>query len=581
MSSGLPSRILLVLVAVALVAVVIRLSEARSGSAALLRVGTKDVGALRHEAFQLDAPARLAVSAAGSFESDSVLAAYGWIVRRADRAVVWQMTPDRVARGRGTLALAEDTLALEPGVYDAYFATYGDPDARGAGRPGRVRRPWGSDRSKWHFALTATDEGAGHGFRRLDRADREAAAPGGPDLLWGSGAVGVGGYEAYGFEVRQPVSLRLYAQGEVRGGEARDVAWIDDLSTGRRVWTFSEGNTDPGGGAARNRKFNGTLRLPPGLYRAVYQGDGEHGPGAWVGNPPLDPMAYGLFLFTPDANAVGTLDPWGRLPRLLEMAPLGNNVDRQAEFTLADSLRVWVYAVGELSSSGSRWDYADLFREGERVWEMSRADSRPAGGADRNRIAEAYLALPPGRYTLRVRTDGSHSFGSWSGEAPHHPERWGVTVFALSPDFRPETVAVEEPGAPEAPPPPDLPSAGQAELPIRLAPLGNDQRVARTFRLEEETTLRVHAVGEIIRSERYDYGRILDESGEVVWEMTRENTEHAGGASKNRRFLGPVSLPAGTYTVEFVSDGSHAFGDFRGDGPDEPSAWGITVEAQP
>ena len=75
-----------------------------------------------------------------------------------------------------------------------------------------------------------------------------------------------------------------------------------------------------------------------------------------------------------------------------------------------------------------------------------------------------------------------------------------------------------------------------------------------------------------------DYGWIEDaKSGRRVWEMTYRTTEHAGGASKNRRFEGAIKLPAGNYVLRYETDGSHSFGNWNAAPPDDPEAWGITV----
>src|SRR5690606_11040748 len=122
-------------------------------------------------------------------------------------------------------------------------------------------------------------------------------------------------------------------------------------------------------------------------------------------------------------------------------------------------------------------------------------------------------------------------------------------------------------------------SGGAAELPIRLAPLGNDQTARRTFTLERRTPLRIRAVGELIRTSRYDYGWITDDrADDLVWEMTRSATEPAAGVDKTRVFHGTVTLGPGTFTVHFTTDASHAYGDFGQGAPADPAAWGITVE---
>ncbi len=550
-----------------------------------------DAEDLRHAAFRLDRPTTLAIEAVGSFEDDETLVAHGWIVRREDRAVVWEMTPESVRRGRGTLALAEEDVTLDPGTYDVYFSTFGNSTYFGGNadtfveeiirRLSRGKRAWESDKSKWALRINPASAADGRYVHRLEKKDDLNAAPIGPTLLWAGGPAYRGEYLSYGFELDRPTRLRIEATGEFLGSPA-DFGWIDDLSTGERIWTLTEENTEPAGGSRKNRRFEGTLDLAPGIYRAAYQTDGSHDVKSWNAAPPTDPGAYGLFLFTDEPERIASFDPWVRLPKIAQITEVGDDAMETATFTLSDSAQAWVYAVGELSDPGERYDYGWLVREGEgTVWEMEYDRTRNAGGASRNRVEEAYLALAPGMYTLHFESDDSHSPERWRGSKPYHPERWGVTLFALSRDFQPVTVDRQSEGERPASriPAPLAAVGGEVELPILLAPLGVDQEVRRTFALDRETRLRIVAVGEIIRMDRYDYGWITDDrADDVVWEMTRSNTESAGGSRKNRRFEGTVTLPAGTYTVHFVTDDSHAYGDFSQGAPDDPEAWGITVE---
>jgi hypothetical protein len=111
-----------------------------------------------------------------------------------------------------------------------------------------------------------------------------------------------------------------------------------------------------------------------------------------------------------------------------------------------------------------------------------------------------------------------------------------------------------------------------------LVRMGDSERARTTFRLERETTLRVYALGEGVNGDMVDYGWIEDAaSGRVVWEMSYDATEPAGGARKNRAFEGTVRLPAGSYVLHYKSDGSHSYEDWNDDAPDDAASWGITV----
>ena len=100
----------------------------------------------------------------------------------------------------------------------------------------------------------------------------------------------------------------------------------------------------------------------------------------------------------------------------------------------------------------------------------------------------------------------------------------------------------------------------------------------RAFELDREAKLHIQAVGEITFSSQYDYGWIERvDDGDIVWEMLLDNTQPAGGAERNRRFDGVVTLSPGRYVARFITDASHHYGFFGDEAPDDPEAWGITV----
>ena len=618
------SRLLLGVLGVLVVAVVLRRSAPVPEPKATITFGTAwDTDELRHRAFQVERDAPLDLTAIGSFgsrasdERGDQLAVFGWIVRRSDGEIVWQMTPDAAERlegDGGTLAQVTDRVTLQPGLYDAYFTTYGfDEDDHFWNRA-----PWKADDRDWRFRLD--DGGAGVLTNAAGGADfAEGAGRGmGPEVIYRTGPVRSHTERAAYLRVSEPTAVRLRTVGEVprQSGdsfEQQDYAFLQNVYTGRPVWEMTRAATEPAGGHPRNRRADAVLTLQPGLYRAGFRTDGGHGPGDWWMAPPLDPLGWGLTLAYADpddatSSTVQEVD-LSHLPVIASLAPLGNDERRASRFEVQDSLRVLALGLGEMRSS-ARYDYAWLVREPDAdggvpvtVWETTYAESEPAGGESRNRRTEAALTLAPGTYTLHAQTDDSHSADGWHDTAPHDAEHWGATLFAFDPDYAgapaTEIRVPSDPGNEWAvpPPPPDAgvpapPPQPLAQplavpdvqaLPVRLLATGPNERLAAGFELKAPARVQVTALGELSLSSRYDYGwieRVRDgQPPERVWEMTIDNAPYAGGMRRNRAAEAVIELPAGRYAARYQTDASHDPSGFVPDAaPDQPERYGLTVE---
>jgi hypothetical protein len=128
-----------------------------------------------------------------------------------------------------------------------------------------------------------------------------------------------------------------------------------------------------------------------------------------------------------------------------------------------------------------------------------------------------------------------------------------------------------------------IPSARQQnpQAIVQIIEVTDDQYLKEGFSISQKMDLQIYALGEGLQNAREmaDYAWIVDaQSRKRVWEMTRDNTEHAGGASKNRIFNNNITLPAGDYLVYYVSDDSHSFQEWNSFPPDDPRYWGITIK---
>ncbi len=117
---------------------------------------------------------------------------------------------------------------------------------------------------------------------------------------------------------------------------------------------------------------------------------------------------------------------------------------------------------------------------------------------------------------------------------------------------------------------------------LQINGVKNNQNLARGFSLKNDLQIHIYMLGEgsVKSGQMYDYAWITNaDTRERVWEAAMRNSEHAGGAEKNRLITDNITLPAGNYLVHFISDDSHSAQEFNQMPPYDPGNWGITLVA--
>jgi hypothetical protein len=256
---------------------------------------------------------------------------------------------------------------------------------------------------------------------------------------------------------------------------------------------------------------------------------------------------------------------------IAEILQPDNNLYASKGFSLAQPMQVEVTAIGE--NAGMADDFADYgwivnAETRKRVWSMAEAVSDPAGGAEKNKLVIDRLNLPKGDYVVYYVTDDSHTYDDWNAVPPYNPQAYGIRVNALRKDDLKYVKPYQD-------------TYSQAAL-IAIVRAGNDFFETIPFRVAKDCDVRVYAIGEYGESSDAfaDYGwieRVGD--NDLYWEMTERNTQHAGGASKNRAFDDVVHLTAGDYVLGFVTDDSHAYGDWNSGPPYDQKNYGISIYA--
>ena len=539
---------------------------------------------LYREGFSLRQGTDVLIEAVGSgrMEGGDVFA-YPWILDLRSRTVVWQMTVAEARATRTDLNIAETAeLHLPAGDYALYFSAYGGVfpvvkkirflkifDFGSIEIDGKFPVQWDEygDPSEWQAVVRAARED----FPRGALAD----SPQSPDLgaILRFERVGDTVYRCAALDLSEPVRMRVLAIGEYAGSGRGfcDGAWILDRDECRRVWEMTLENTAPAGGAEKNRRFDGEITLGPGRFLACYGSDDSHSHEEWNGPPPLDPESWGLTLIPCDFPAPGVarvvLDPPDENV-IVRIAGVGDSAYRREGFTLTHPADFCIRALGEKAHREDRmvdFGWIEDANTLETVWSMEHDIGVFAAGEYRNRLIEDRVHLEPGSYLVCYVTDDTHSPARWRDHPPFDPAGWGIAVRGAGRDFSMDWVD-------------SLDESVLDRTVISLAPMRDSRKKSVRFEVKEPTTVKLIAIGEGGRSEMFDYGWLTrPDTGETVWRMKYADTHHAGGARKNRRVERILELQPGRYALHYVTDDSHAFGDWNADAPDEQHRWGITL----
>lgn len=549
-------------------------------------------GELRVQAFRLDRPTTVRLEAVGAEEGglnrllrarnavarfvtrvldkdpprfDDGWSATAWLIEADSREVVWRLDAAETRPFDNGLHAFEGDLDLPAGTYELYYASFPDVHWNRREGPG-----WEYDHDAARRLRLSVEADEGR-LTPVDAEVVERAIEARRVIALGHDSEELN--ERVAFDVAREVEVDIYMVGEATRNRSYDHGWIINATTREPVWSFDWVRSQPAGGTARNRVTRDRITLPAGKYAAFFAKDRSHGPGAWRSLPPGDPAGWGLAI-TPvdaadrDAFRTYTYEPVPSENAIVSLTRIGDDEAVSRGFTLTEPLDVRVFAIGEGRSS-RMIDYAWIEDAHTHLpaWTMEFDASSHAGGAMKNRMFDGVVSLPAGSYLVHYISDDSHSYGDWNSTAPVDAEFWGVTVLPAIGDVNPAVVRPYDEN--------DDPA-----LIARIVRVEDDRQVRRAFTLDEETDVRVYAVGEGSSGEMHDYARIVDAQGRDVWRMRYEDTEHAGGAPKNRSVNRVLRLAAGDYELIYRTDGSHAWGDWNSVPPTDARGWGVTLRRE-
>jgi len=361
----------------------------------------------------------------------------------------------------------------------------------------------------------------------------------------------------------------------------RGNAWIVDASTRKVVWELQDNEADTDRDGVTD--FKGTVQLPAGTYEAYYGSYSASRNGINISLKDIrnqrsrrydDDGLSEQFLFRvigrgqPLEDAARAVGSAFQRTAVVSLTGLKPGESRRTGFSLDRPTRVELYAIGEAQREDA-FDYGWIINADtrERVWEFDYNKSSHAGGAEKNRMARSVVTLPAGRYAAVFVLDDSHDATDWNAAPPHDPAFWGMTVRVVDASDR---VAVRTWKYESVP----------RDALVSLAGVGNDELRSEGITVTRPIDVRVLALGEGTRDGMNDYGWIVDaDTHRRVWTMTYDETEHGGGASKNRFASRTVRLEPGNYFVNYKTDGSHSFESWNSGQPMDGELWGVTLVA--
>jgi len=376
------------------------------------------------QAFEVNRPVHIEIRAVAEYDATrNDYADRSWLTRARSGEVLWETrkadaTP---AGGAPKNHAFRRALTLEPGTY-VFGALTDDSHAAGDWNEAPPLDPaaWGarvfvdpSERDAIHFVRGLGDSNV---LARIDRVRNSS-------------------FVRSAFALDRSVPVRILAQGEAhyQDRDFADYGWIERLPDRTIVWTMRGRDSEDAGGHPKNRRIQADLTLSPGTYVLSYVTDDSHAYGAWNASPPNDPAAWGITLFARDSTSAALATPVDLKtadPAIISLIATGDNIHRKQTMTLTRPYRLRILALGE-GLDGKMYDHGwiEEVETGKTVWSMDYASTRPAGGDPKNRLEEATVDLPAGRYRVHYRSDDSHSFEEWNASPPDRPELWGISIY--------------------------------------------------------------------------------------------------------------------------------------------------------
>jgi len=201
------------------------------------------------------------------------------------------------------------------------------------------------------------------------------------------------------------------------------------------------------------------------------------------------------------------------------------------------------------------------------IWSMNESNTIVDGSLAI--VEKDELTLESGSYTLNFASYGQLLRSSW-GDFREDSRKWKVIIHA--PEDLEALRSIVRP----------LQDTSEDQI-WEATSLGRNETREYFFEVHRPVEVHIQATGQLGHQNDYqpvDYSRIEDAvSGQIVWQLNRDNTVWAGGVRENRMFNGDQRLMPNVYRAVAVTNNRHHYGNWTGNPPYNPSRWGIQFSA--
>lgn len=498
---------------------------------------------------------------------------YGWILDAERNKVVWssiKQNQHKYNDDSGIFSI-DDNIQLPAGIYKLYYASVYDTDGINISDFNdlveTIFSKW-DDEELFTFnedELQMILKGQKGSFQEIE--DYSYYMPKGEREVVSFLKTTDDSYNEKAFTLKKETELTIFSMGEKKDRKFYDYGRIYDMNNHEVLWPKKSTIYEYAGGGWKNVQAQEKMTFPAGTYSVTYVTDDSHAYNEWNVMPPNNPEGWGIHISCSDEDYKNIDFSVKKIEPVVDLTKVGNHEVLSKAIEITKDIDFRVICLGEYND-GEAYDYGWIENalSNEIVWKFNGSNTVHAGGGEKNRKFNGIINLKKGKYLIKYISDGSHSYYDWNTTAPFDKEYWGISLWTINKNDKKYIKEISEH------------QVESENLIVKIDRVGDHEKIHKDFVINTDALYRVLAIGEGDDGEMYDTGWIQNtNTGQVVWEMTWRNSQHAGGASKNRMFNGKVYLQKGNYRVFFETDGSHSFADWNSAPPHNPDKYGIRI----